>query len=390
MDKPFPRLGVGAVAFLLLSSSLLPACRRPAPPRSSRTAFFEPGVSPDGFFPRTFKPEAAGISRAALEALVAEAAACHSHALIVIKDGRTVAERYFDHPRRPLRLNSVTKSIVSLAIGMLVKEGRIAGIDTPLSEWFPQWEKGAKARITLRNVLTHTSGLYHEQSGSNLRRQRDVVKYALGLPIVDEPGRKFTYSNEAIALLPGIVSAAAGRPLDAFLQDRLFGPMGISSYDWDRDQAGHVLAYSGLRMLPRDLARIGQLMLDSGRWKERQLIPASWVRASTSPARDDITRCGLLWWLYRSPGSQARTALASQESSRGSPAGPPVGFGGEGWLGQYVTVYPRWRLVAVRLRTRESEDDNDRQYDFKSFPQLVLALVTDKQPGPSGSRIDVP
>lgn len=111
-------------------------------------------------------------------------------------------------------------------------------------------------------------------------------------------------------------------------------------------------------MQPRDLARIGQLMLDSGRWEGRQIVPASWVSAATSPARGDIPRYGLLWWLYDG------------------------GFGGDGWLGQHLVVYPKYRLVAVRLHAQEAGNDEgeNQKYGFYSFGRLVGGLVRDKSP----------
>jgi len=332
-------------------------------------SFFDSTKGEADFFPRS-SPEAAGVDPAALAKLVSEAQAAHSSALIVLQDGHAVAERYFGHdPEQPIRINSVTKSIASLAIGQLIDDGKITSLDTPLSKWFPEWAKGEKAKITLRNILSHTSGLYHEASAAKLYQQRDVVRYARELTVTAEPGKDFSYSNEAVALLPGIVLAASGKPLDIYLQERLFKPLGISNYNWDRDAAGNVMAYGGLWLRPRDLARIGQLMLDSGRWKGKQLVPAAWVRACTSPARADIQDYGLLWWLY--PKS----------------ADAPAGFGGDGWLGQYLVVYPKHHLVAVRLHAAEAGNDDreNRKYGFSAFRELLSALA----PAPVADKFKV-
>ena len=346
---------------ILALTAFLSSCQNGAAP-SQQISFFEAEAVPREFLPRA-KPEAVGVNPAALAALVAEAQNTHSAALIVIKDGRVVVERYFGHPtKQPLRINSVTKSIVSLAIGQLIADGKIPSLKTPLSRWFPEWALGEKAKITLRDIMAHTSGLYHEESATKLYQQPDVVRYARGLPLAEEPGKNFSYSNEAVALIPGIVLAASGKPLDIYLRDLLFKPMGISDYKWARDAAGNVLAFGGLWLLPRDLARIGQLMLDSGRWENKQLIPASWVHACTSPVRADIPDYGLLWRLY--PGQREASAV-------------PPGFGGDGWLGQYLVVYPKWRLVVVRLHAIEAGNDEkeNRKYGFNSLQQMALALV---------------
>lgn len=155
------------------------------------------------------------------------------------------------------------------------------------------------------------------------------------MPVVTEPGKNFSYSNEAVALLPGIVLAASGKNLDIYLRDWLLKQLGILDYKWDRGVAGNVMACGGPWLFPRDLAPIGQLMMDSGRWKKKQLVPAKWVRACSMPARPDIPDYGLLWWLYPArmdsppaledtaalagwaiPGNLSRTALGRSTAAR--------------------------------------------------------------------------
>ena len=111
-----------------------------------------------------------------------------------------------------------------------------------------EWRNVEKTNVTLWNIMTHTSGLYHEQSSRHLCQQEDVVKYALNLPIVTPPGRDFSYSNEAVALLPRIVLAASGKPLDVFLKEKLFEPMGIKEVKWDRDPAGNVMVKNDIHV----------------------------------------------------------------------------------------------------------------------------------------------
>lgn len=365
---------------LLCLALCFAACQNTPP---SQVRYFEPQISESGFLPRA-TPEAAGINTAALASLVSEAQSSHSHALIVIKDGRVVVERYFGHyTGQPLRTNSVTKSVVSLAIGMLINDGKIPGLNTPVSRWYPEWAKDKRAKITLWNIMTHTSGLYHEPSAEKLYKQQNVVQYAAGLKTTDEPGRSFSYSNEALALIPGIVKSASGISLEAYLKERLFVPMGIMSVDWDRDPAGNVMPYGGLWLMPRDLARIGQLMVDSGRWNGKQLVPASWTRAATTPARSDLSYYGLLWWLYPAPAVQDSDGIKPESGTSAFHTG---GFGADGWLGQYLVVYPQWNLVAVRMHGVEAGNNEaeNRKYGFQSFQKLTLALVqkpADQQSG---------
>jgi hypothetical protein len=107
---------------------------------------------------------------------------------------------------------SVTKGFVGLAIGWLLEEKKIASLDSPLATWFPEWKEGKKARVTLRHVVTHTSGLSHQQTNKLLAAQRDRLAYVRALPIETEPGEVFSYSNEATQLLSGIDAAVRASP----------------------------------------------------------------------------------------------------------------------------------------------------------------------------------
>ncbi|MFN3432227.1 MAG: serine hydrolase, partial [Candidatus Sericytochromatia bacterium] len=120
---------------------------------------FDAQASAPGFFPRA-RAEEVGVSPARLTRLLIEAQAAKASAAIVLKDGRVIAERYFDGPARPLGTMSVTKAVMGLAIGMLVDERKIPSVNAPMSTWLPEWKDDAlKARVTLRHVMTHSSGV---------------------------------------------------------------------------------------------------------------------------------------------------------------------------------------------------------------------------------------
>jgi len=231
---------------------------------TSAHVYIELPNSSNSYFPRG-DAAALGLDVPAIDALIDEAAATHSDALLLLKDGRVVVERYFGHRPRPTALMSVTKGLVSLAVGALLDEGKIASVDSPVSTWFPEWGEGLKAKVTLRHVLTHTSGLEHP-GPATLYKQADRLAYARQLPVIEEPGKHVSYNNEAVELLSGIVRLAAGKPLDAYMREKIFEPMGIVEASWDKDSAGNVQTFADLKMFPRDLAKIGQMMLDGGQW----------------------------------------------------------------------------------------------------------------------------
>jgi proline-specific peptidase len=372
-------------------------------------------------------PEQA-VDAAALRLLLRSAEQSKSDAVIVLKDGKLVAERYFSHPRSLIETMSVTKSFVSLAIGLLLNEGKIPSLDVPLSRYFPEFKVGPKAKVTLRHVLTHTSGIEHRSRAGVLEKQTDRLTYVRQLPIVDEPGSKFSYSNEAVALLSGVVASAANRPVDIYLNDKLFKPLGITEWQWGKDSKGNVTTFSGLALHARDMAKVGLMLAQGGRWHDRQIVPEKWVSESTSPARQDLSWSGFLWWIdsdgpwfvqteaslkvfagdafastaklaplagrkFASPaaywteagallGPEEREAFVARVRDDRLPfateAMRPLGFRADGWLGQYIVVYPGLGLVGVRQH-REPEGGGDPEKEnetngFKEFSEQLRQL----------------
>ena len=311
--------------------------------------------------------KAAGLSVPAFRALVQACAASKTDAIVLLRHGQVVVCRPSGQQMVRLPLRSVTKSIVSLAIGALIAEGKIRSLDTPVSFWFPEWATGRKAKVTLRHILEHTSGLEHEAGDGQMMSQTDVIAYVRRLPLVSEPGSQFSYNGEATMLLSGIIRSAAGESVSRYLDRRLFAPMGITDWHWDQDRASNDLTHTGLELKPIDLARIGQLMMDQGQWNGRQLIPAEWIQASTRPSlrRPDY---GLLWWLLRRRD------------------GTVIGFNGNGWLGQHLVVYPTAGVVAVRMRRGSATptDQENQEFGLLRFPFLVRDLF--KQNGPKPAK----
>jgi CubicO group peptidase (beta-lactamase class C family) len=118
-------------------------------------------------------------------------------------------------------------------------------------------------------------------------------------PVVMEPGKRWIYNGGATALLARIIARGAGKPVDAFAREKLFDPLGIGATEWFTDRNGEAIAASGLRMTPRDLARIGLMMLNGGMWGDQRVVPAQWIERSTSPIVDvdEIRQYGYHWYL---------------------------------------------------------------------------------------------
>jgi len=304
------------------------------------------------------------VDRTELNALVQRARELDTDALVILKDGRPLLEKWFHGSPRPIETMSVTKSVVWLAIARLVTVGKIKSLDEPVHTWFPEWRHGSKRKVTLRHLLTQTSGIKGDMDTREIYFARDFVRLALEAPLAAAPGEKFVYNNKATNLLAGVVERVSGKRLDDYLRDEIFTPLGITRFEWTHDRSGNPHASSGLRLRPDDLAKLGQLMLDEGDWNGREIIAARWIREAIRPSERNA-RYGQLWW------------MATDESQNDK----IVGFRAAGWQGQHLIVLPSARLVVVRMReTKEGNTaDQDRKYAFPELTKMAAALVSRQQ-----------
>jgi CubicO group peptidase (beta-lactamase class C family) len=251
------------------------------------------------------------------------------HAALVARRGKLVFEHYFmgsDEVHGRLveniafdadKLNdmrSVTKSVASLAVGIAIDRGLIDGVDQPIFNFFPELSdlrSAEKDRIQLVHALTMSMGLaWVEATPDNkdnndeerMKAAPDACRYVLGLPLTAPAGQDFFYNTGALMLLSAAVRKATGQPLDEFARATLFEPLDVTGVEWFRVKRGDSNAGSGLRLRPRDMAKIGQLVLTGGRWNDRQIVPKAWIDASTTPHINGtgLYFYGYLWWLGRS------------------------------------------------------------------------------------------
>ncbi|MGJ4858586.1 serine hydrolase domain-containing protein [Labrys sp. La1] len=252
------------------------------------------------------------------------------HALLIARHGKLVFERYFtgsdSHwgqpakevafgPDVPHDLRSISKSVVSLLFGIALDKGWIGSIDQPVLVVLPVYADLAtpeKRGITLRHLLTMSPGLaWNEQlaydnpanSESRMDMAKDPCRYALEQPVAHDPGLVWTYSGGTTGLLACVLQQATGKPLDELARENLFEPMGITKVEWARyPQNGGPVAASGLRLLPADTLKFGQLVLDKGAWKGRQIVSANWIEMATAPQINapGAMFYGFQFWLGRS------------------------------------------------------------------------------------------
>jgi CubicO group peptidase (beta-lactamase class C family) len=198
-----------------------------------------------------------------------------------------------------------------------------------------------------------------------MHRAPDSLRYALDRPIAHPPGAVWTYSGGATFTLAAMIARGTGRDVHDYAREKLFAPLGIERSDWIRDYYGVPYAHAGLRLSARDAAKIGQLVLQGGRWEEAQVVPADWIAVSTAPqARVEAYGCdyGFQWWLCRSA------------------AGLPI-VEGVGWGGQELLILRDLDLVMMVNAGLYGDPDGCK----KAFALLDEIVVPAAAPAPAAA-----
>ncbi|NNG17696.1 MAG: serine hydrolase, partial [Gemmatimonadales bacterium] len=191
-------------------------------------------------------------------------------------------------------LQSVTKSITSVLIGIAIGRGEIEGPDAPLLSFFQDYDlsrvDARLHRATLHDLLTMRSGIeWHEQdrpldetnTTTQLEHSDDWIQFTLDQPMDAGPGEKWVYNSGGSHLMSGVIKQATGRFVDQYAEAYLFGPLGIRDYHWKKTPKGYPDTEGGLYLEAEQLAKIGYLYLNDGRWDGKQIVPEDWVRTST-------------------------------------------------------------------------------------------------------------
>jgi CubicO group peptidase (beta-lactamase class C family) len=286
------------------------------------------------------------------DSLDAELQLLQSVGLVMIQDDSVLYEKYWDGYSDSSYSGSfsMAKSIVSLLIGAALKDGKIASLEDPVGKYIPEFRDGAKAGVTIKDLLTMSSGSNWDESYWNplsvtaeIYYTSDVYKTATGVKIVRTPGTQHRYKSGDAQLLGLILEKATGKTLAALAFEKLWGPMGAAHPAlWSTDRpGGNEKSYCCFNSNARDFARLGQLMLDSGKWNGTPVIDSAYWAASIHPCNipdekgQPCTYYGYQWWI--------------------DPVNPQV-FYARGILGQYIIVIPSKKRVIVRLGKRRSPD----------------------------------
>jgi CubicO group peptidase (beta-lactamase class C family) len=294
------------------------------------------------------------------------------HSLLVNWRGTLLLEYYFNGARasRPANVKSVSKSIISALVGIAIDRGLIRGVREPIAEYFPGMLNGdanaAKRRITIEDLLTMRSGL-ESTSGRNYGawvRSPHWVRFVLSRPLEATPGETIEYSTGNTHLLSAILTRATRVSTWQFAQDALAQPLGVSLPRWTRDPQGVYFGGNEMLMTPRDMIAFGELYLNRGRAKGRQIVPGAWVHTSFVPRGRSYwsdQQYGYGWWIRELAGRRAYFAW---------------GFGG-----QYIFVIPDLHLVVATTSSTAvgEERRSHRRGVLDLVEDLVLPAVADAE-----------
>ena len=288
------------------------------------------------------------------------------HVLLVSQGGKLVFEHYGQGedwaeerpplgtvvfgPEVPHDLRSVSKSVIGLAYGIALAAGKVPPPEAKLYEQFPEYADLAvqpgRDLLTIHHVLSMTLGFDWDEltipygdprnAENAMEAAPDRYRFILERPILGPPGQTWSYCGGATALLGHLIAKGTGEDLLTYCRRVLFEPMGFGPTAWAKGRIdGEFRAASGLRLLPRDVVKIGQLWLARGWWNGHAIVPEEWVKRVTTPvvAMEGGRKYGYQWYLGA--------------SFAGTPARWHPWVGGIGWGGQRLTVFPALDLVVV-------------------------------------------
>jgi CubicO group peptidase (beta-lactamase class C family) len=314
--------------------------------------------------------------------------------VVIIKNNKLVLEEYFpreEGDRRaqafqrvsPHEQTSATKSVTSLLIGIAIDRGLIRSADSNISTFFPEYVQAfsdaRKGEIRLKDLLTMKSGLawdewttpYSDPHNDHIQmlRSEDPIRYVLDRPVVAPPGTKFTYSSGASITLGQIIRSASGMPVDKFAERFLFEPLGVSDFYWAKYPGEIVQTGGGLFLRPRDMAKIGYLFLNGGRWQGKQIVSKKWVDESTKnhvdsaqiPKAAHADGYGYQWWISSLPVGDRNVAS----------------YSARGRGGQFTLIVPEERLVIV---ITSATDDSLTFQPLAMIQQHILPAASANAP----------
>lgn len=287
---------------------------------------------------------------------------------VVQQDGELLIEEYRRgmNAARVTNIKSVSKSIMSLLVGIAIEQGHLDGVTQKIGEFFPDYFKARpdpeKASITLQDLLTMRAGLASTSRGKYgpWVLSDNWVEYVLGQPLVEKPGGVMVYSTGSTHLLSVILTRATGMSTREFAKRYLFGPLHISIGGWDRDPQGNYMGGNNIALSPSALLKIGTLVVNMGVYDQKQIVPRDWIVESMqiySRSHFNPYDYGYLWWQRKLNGYTLLFAW------------------GNG--GQYIIILPALKTVVAITSISKIKETNraSRQKLFRFIENRLIRYL---------------
>lgn len=300
-------------------------------------------------------------------------------AFVVVHNNKIVHEEYWDGTVDTTRSNSfsVAKSIVSLLIGCLIDEGKIKNTDQLITDFLPDFKNTNGYSLRLKDLLTMSSGIEWSEGYSSLFSPTTKAYYGnhladqmMALRVTSEPGKIFNYQSCNTQLLSMIIEKVTGKSLSEYASEKLWKPLGAGHPAlWSLDRAdGIEKAYCCFNSTATDFARIGEMVLDSGQFNNRQIVSKSYLKEATAPATwlkgefgGPLDYYGYQFWMLSYKNQNVIYA--------------------RGILGQYIFIIPSYHLVIVRLGTARSDEKvNNVPKDIFTYLDAAFNTIGEKLP----------
>ena len=296
-------------------------------------------------------------------------------AFLVIKDDSIRHEQYHEGYGTSSYSNSfsMAKSVIGILIGIALDEGKIKSLDDPIHKYYSEYNHGENRKLTIRHLLTMSSGLDYDEGYASLTSPTTRSYYdnklreqMNDLCVKEDPGKRFEYRSSDTQVLSFVLKAATGKTVSEYASEKLWKPLGAEhDAQWSLDhEGGDEKAYCCIYSNARDFARIGKLVLHNGKWNNRQVVSEPYVREMLTPSPildgdQPNVSYGFQWWIREQDGKLVHYA--------------------RGILGQYIFVIPSENIIIVRLgHERGEKDSTNTPLDMPVFLGEVLKIYGKK------------
>lgn len=317
-------------------------------------------------------PQEQGLSAESLNRAFDQVSQRHfMNAVVIIKNGFLVAERYYNGFDRndPHVVRSVSKSFLSALVGIALNEGYIKSLDEKIMDYYPEYKNNIIDRrvfdITIRHLLTMKTGFDGDrETFFNIFYSDNWIRSTLSQNLIFSPGSKYKYSTAATHLLSGILTKATGQTTLEFANIKLFNPLKIKVHAWERDPQGYYCGGNNMYFTPRDMARFGYLYLNNGQLDGQYIVPLNWVQESLKSyykfqqdSWGDLTNIeyGYLWWKGVLNGYSCYFAL--------------------GFAGQYILMVPEHHIIIVFCSDSWSQDWDEGDEQERSVLDVIANYI---------------